>query len=77
MVQKLVNFIGWRWWGGCNECKEHSQKQYQEWTYVAGNGVEALDMLRTVIDPLPKIILILICLNEWNRILKNWDRRKV
>jgi hypothetical protein len=34
--------------------KEHSKNNIKNELYVAGNGVEALDMLRTVIDPLPK-----------------------
>jgi hypothetical protein len=47
----------------CNECKRaFSKNNIKNELYVAGNGVEALDMLHTVIDPLPKIIiLILIC----------------
>jgi CheY-like chemotaxis protein len=49
--------------------KEHSKNNIKNEVYVAGNGVEALDMLRTVIDPLPKIIILDINMpNEWNRI---------
>jgi CheY-like chemotaxis protein len=36
--------------------------------YVAGNGVEALDMLRTVINPLPKIIILDINMPKMNGI---------
>jgi CheY-like chemotaxis protein len=36
--------------------------------YVAGNGVEALDMLRTVIEPLPKIIILDINMPKMNGI---------
>jgi hypothetical protein len=37
--------------------KEHSKNNIKNEVYVAGNGVD-VDMLRTVIDPLPKIIIL-------------------
>ena len=51
-----------------NVKRAFSKNNIKNELFVAGNGVEALDMLRNVINPLPKIIILDINMPKMNGI---------
>jgi CheY-like chemotaxis protein len=75
MIQKLVNILLVEddEVDVMNVKRAFSKNNIKNELFVAGNGVEALDMLRTAIVPLPRIIILDINMPKMNGIefLKN------
>lgn len=75
MIQKLVNILLVEddEVDVMNVRRAFSKNNIKNELFVAGNGVEALDMLRTAIVPLPRIIILDINMPKMNGIefLKN------
>lgn len=70
MIQKLVNILLVEddEVDVMNVKRAFSKNNIKNELYVAGNGVEALEMLRTVIVPLPRIIILDINMPKMNGI---------
>jgi CheY-like chemotaxis protein len=70
MIQKLVNILLVEddEVDVMNVKRAFSKNNIKNELYVAGNGVEALYMLRTVINPIPKIIILDINMPKMNGI---------
>ncbi len=70
MIQKLVNILLVEddEVDVMNVKRAFSKNNIKNELFVAGNGVEALDMLRNAINPLPKIIILDINMPKMNGI---------